>query len=233
MNALSVEPPTRLVDRVERLLDRVDYRSADTAEERTAIYQLRYRAYLHEGAIAPNLSEQFSDPVDERDNVWLFGVYVDGELASSIRVSVAMPGATYIPALDVFSDVLLADIAAGRRVVDPTRFVTDREFSRQYPELPHVTIRLPWVAAEYFAARSIIATVRAEHQPFYRRLLGYRPVCPPRPYPNLQKPISLMTLDFVEARERVHQRHPWFRSTYFERRMLFERPDSLAQRTAA
>jgi hypothetical protein len=233
MSALSVESRLRLADRVERLLERVDYRRADTAEERAAIYRLRYQAYRREGAIAPNLSEQFSDPVDERDNVWLFGVYIDGTLASSIRMSIALPGSTYIPALDVFSDVLLGDIMAGRRVVDPTRFVTDREQSRCYPELPYVTIRLPWAAMEFFGARSLLATVRAEHQAFYARLLGHRAVCPPRPYPNLQKPISLMTLDYADARERVHHRHPFFRSTYFERRMLFERPDAIAQRSAA
>jgi hypothetical protein len=233
MSSLSVGSPSRLADRVERLLERVDYRRADTAEERVAIYKLRYQAYLREGAIAPNLSEQFSDPVDERDNVWLFGVYIDGRLASSIRMSIAMPGATYIPALDVFSDVLLGDIMAGRRVIDPTRFVTDRECSLLYRELPYVTIRLPWAAMEFFGARSLLATVRSEHQAFYRRLLGHEAVCAPRPYPNLQKPISLMTLDYPKARERVHARHPFFRTTYFERRMLFERPDAIAQRSAA
>lgn len=234
MSSLSVESPSRLADRVERLLERVDYRRADTAEERAAIYRLRYQAYRREGAIAPNLSEQFSDPVDERDNVWLFGVYIDGQLASSIRMSVAMPGATYIPALDVFSDVLLADVQSGRRVIDPTRFVADRECSRLYRELPYVTIRLPWAAMEYFGAHDLLATVRAEHQAFYKRLLGHHPVCAPRAYPNLQKPISLMTLDYGQARDRVHARHPFFRSTYFERRMLFERAaDAVLQRSAA
>jgi|EndMetStandDraft_2_1072991.scaffolds.fasta_scaffold68351_2 hypothetical protein len=234
MTALSVESPSRLADRVERLLERVDYRRADSAEERAAIYKLRYQAYLREGAIAPNLSEQFSDPVDERDNVWLFGVYIDGRLASSIRMSVATPGSTHIPALDVFSDMLLPDIMSGRRVVDPTRFVADRECSRIYRELPYVTIRLPWAAMEYFEAHALLATVRAEHQAFYKRLLGHHAVCAPRPYPNLQKPISLMTLDYQDARDRVHARHPFFRTTYFERRMLFERPaDAALQRTAA
>ena len=234
MSSLSVESPSRLADRVERLLERVDYRRADTAEERAAIYKLRYQAYRREGAIEPNLSEQFSDPVDERDNVWLFGVYIDGQLASSIRMSVATPGATYIPALDVFSDVLLGDIMSGRRVIDPTRFVADRECSRLYRELPYVTIRLPWAAMEYFGAHDLLATVRAEHQAFYKRLLGHHAVCAPRAYPNLQKPISLMTLNYGEARERVHARHPFFRSTYFERRMLFEREAAAAlQRSAA
>lgn len=234
MSALSVESPSRLADRVERLLERVDYRRADSDEERAAIYKLRYQAYRREGAIAPNLSEQFSDPVDERDNVWLFGVYIDGRLASSIRLSVALPGSTYIPALDVFSDVLHSDIMAGRRVIDPTRFVTDRECSLLYRELPYVTIRLPWAAMEFFGARSLLATVRAEHQAFYRRVFGHRLICEPRHYPSLTKPICLMALDFGLARERVVQRNPFFRSTVFERRMLFARtPAALALRSAA
>ena len=58
-------------------------------------------------------------------------------------------------------------------------------------------------------------------------------MCPPRLYPNLQKPVSLMALDYRVARERVHQRYPFFRSTYFERRMLFERSVEVPQRSAA
>jgi hypothetical protein len=42
-----------------------------------------------------------------------------------------------------------------------------------------------------------------------------------------------MTLDYREARERVHRRYPFFRSNYFERRMLFERNIEMQHRTAA
>jgi N-acyl-L-homoserine lactone synthetase len=233
MSAVVAELPTSLIDRVERLLQRVDYRKAESPEERAAIFRLRYQAYLREGAIGPNLSGQFSDPVDDSDNVWLFGVHIDGKLAGSIRLSITIPGNIRIPALEVFSDVLLGDIVSGRRIVDPTRFVADREMSRQHPELPYVTLRLPWLALEYFQADCMLAAVRAEHQAFYKRMWGHRAVCAPRPYPNLQKPISLMTLDYHEARDRVHRRYPFFRSNYFERRMLFERNIDMAQRTAA
>src|SRR5882757_3261395 len=82
--------PTRnLADRVLGLLSRVDYRRAETEEERQAIFRLRYQAYLREGAIAPNASESFADPLDDTSNAWIFGVYIDGELASSIRLHVA------------------------------------------------------------------------------------------------------------------------------------------------
>jgi hypothetical protein len=233
MSALAVEQPASLVDRVQDLLQRVDYRRAETSEERAAIFKLRYEAYLREGAISPNATGQFSDPVDDRDNCWIFGVFIDGKLASSIRLSVTIPGRIDIPALDVFSDVLLGDILSGKRFVDPTRFVADREMSRAFPELPYVTLRLPWLSLEYFNADYMLAAVRAEHQAFYKRLWGSKPVCPPRPYPNLQKPISLMTLDYRAARDRVHRRHPFFRSSQFERRMLFARDLRQTQRSAA
>ena len=233
MSALATVQPTSLVDRVQDLLQRVDYRRADTAEDRAAIFRLRYEAYLREGAISPNATGQFSDPVDDRENTWIFGVFVDGELASSIRLSVTIPGRIDIPALDVFSDVLLGDILAGKRFIDPTRFVADRAISRACPELPYVTLRLPWLALEYFHADYMLAAVRAEHQAFYKRLWGSKPVCEARPYPNLQKPISLMTLDYHAAAERVHRRHPFFRSSQFERRMLFGRERKIPQRSAA
>lgn len=222
MSALEAEA-TSFVDRVDQLLQRVDYRRADSSAERSAIFRLRHEAYLREGAIAPRPSGEFTDPFDDQDNAWIFGVYVDGKLASSIRLNITLPGSAGFPTLDAFPDMLSAGVDAGKCYIDPTRFVTDRAASRQFPELPYVTVRLPWMASEYFNADVLLAAVRSEHQAFYKRLLGHKAVCPPRPYPNLQKPISLMTLDYQAARERVQRRYPFFRSTYFERRMLFER----------
>ena len=228
----AVAGPT-LSDRVMSLLERVDFRRADTAEDRDDIYRLRYAAYLREGAIPPNSSERFTDPLDESINAWIFGVYIDGELASSIRLHIASRQHPGLPALNVFSDILLPDIEHGKIVIDPTRFVADRAASRRFPELCYVTTRLAWLACEFFHADLLLATVRAEHQAFYRRVFGHRLICEPRHYPSLTKPISLMALDFGMARERVLQRHPFFRSTYFERRMLFARAGHQAMRTAA
>ena len=233
MSVLAADQPTSLVDRVQELLQRVDYRRAETTDERAAIFRLRYQAYLREGAISPNPSGQFSDPVDDRENCWIFGVYIDGKLASSIRLSITIPGCIDIPALDVFSDVLLGDILAGQKFIDPTRFVADREMSRAFPELPYVTLRLPWLALEYFDADFMLAAVRAEHQAFYKRLWGSKAVCEARPYPNLQKPISLMTLKYRTVRDRVYRRYPFFHSSQFERRMLFDRNRKVPQRSAA
>jgi hypothetical protein len=219
----SVTNQESLIDRVMNLVERADYRSADTPEERQAIFRLRYQAYLREGAIPPNLSQSFADPLDDAPNALIYGVYVDGELASSIRLHVATREQPGLPALNVFSDLLSPEIAAGKVIIDPTRFVADRLASRRYPELCYVTTRLAWLASEYFGADLLLATVRAEHQAFYRRVFGHKLICEPRHYPSLTKPISLMALDYRLNRERVLRRYPFFRSTYFERRMLFGR----------
>lgn len=220
----SVESQDRLIDRVQRLVEKADYRKADTPQEREAIYRLRYRAYISEGAIPPNETQSFSDPLDTQPNAVTFGVYVDGELASSIRLHVASHAHPNLPALNVFADLLGPEIAAGKVIVDPTRFVADKVASRRNPELCYVTTRLAWLASEYYAANYLLATVRAEHQAFYRRTFGHKLICEPRHYPSLMKPISLMALDFPMNRERVLARYPFFRSTVFERRMLFSTP---------
>jgi hypothetical protein len=123
----------------------------------------------------------------------------------------------------VFADCLQPQLDAGNVLIDSTRFVTDERLARLHRALPYATLRLSVMAAQYFGANYILASVRAEHQAFYRRRFRYEVVSEPRPYPLLAKPISLMTLHFPShVREGLRQ-YPFFRSTFFERRMLFER----------
>jgi len=231
--ATPASPSTRLNERVAALLERIDYRLVTAPAELDAIHRLRYEAYQREGAIPADPSGRFADLNDLSPNAFIFGVHVDGELASSIRLHVASKGCAELPGLKVFADLLIPALADGRTIIDPTRFVVDKEASRRFPELRYVTTRLAWLASEYFQADLLLATVRLEHQAFYRRVFGHRPICPPRDYPSLSKPISLMALNFPLARERVVRRHGFFRSSYFERRMLFASAAPGRQRTAA
>ena len=215
---------------VANLLDRIDYRRADTPEAREAIFRLRYEAYVRDGTITPNASGTFRDFYDDTDNVHLFGLYVDGELASAIRIHVASREHPYFPTLDVFPEYLRPQLDAGKIIVDPTRFVADERLARIHRALPYATLRLCGMCARYFKADELLAAVRVEHQAFYRRIFQHRMVCAPRPYPLLAKPISLMTIDYPAVAEDVHRRYPFFRSTLFERRMLFERAPAAVSR---
>jgi hypothetical protein len=87
--------------------------------EREAIFRQRYHAYLREGAIAPNASERFADVLDDPSNPWQpleFGSYVDGELASSIRLHVASRQSSD-PALNGFCDLLSPELATGKTII--------------------------------------------------------------------------------------------------------------------
>jgi len=210
-------------DRVWRLLDRIDCRLAESDEEREAIFRLRYDAYMRDGTITSNAANSFSDPFDEVGNVYIFGVYFDGVLVSSVRIHVASKEHPDFPSLEVFPELLQPEIEAGKVVVDPTRFVTDESFARLHRGLPYATLRLAGMAAHHFNAEHLLAAVRVEHQAFYRRIFRPRLISDPRPYPHLAKPISLMTINYPSIEDDVYRRFPFFRSTFAERRMLFER----------
>jgi len=215
----SVAAPARLTDP----LDDVDYRLAETSDEKDIIYRLRYRAYLREGAILPSESERVTDRYDDLPNSWTFGVYFRGELFSSIRISVLTPEWRESLSGDMFRDLLHPELDRGRVIVDPTRFVADPEKAKRFPELPYITVRLGWIACAHFNADIGLANVRPEHRAFYRKVFLQQPWGEPRIYPGLIKPVGLMAADYPAIREKVYQRFPYMRSSAFERRALFQR----------
>jgi hypothetical protein len=214
--------------RGSELLDQADYRLAQTLEEKEAIYNLRYRAYLREGAILPSAAERVTDQFDEAPNVWIFGVYLHGELYSSLRVSVVTPELRMSPSVDVFGDVLHPKLDDGLVFIDSTRFVADPDKARSFPELPYVTVRLGSMAGVHFHADYGLAIVRPEHQAFYRRVFLQETWCEPRLHPGLVKPVGLMAAHLPTVRDRVLIRYPYLRSSAFERRMLFQRGSDLS-----
>ena len=119
-------------------------------------------------------------------------------------------------------------IEAGKRLVDPTRFVADPGPAGAIAELPYLTVRIGHMAAEYFHADYVLATVRAEHQAFYRRVFGHTVICQPRPYPGLTKALSLMMLDYP-ARGAHSSRYPFFASTLAEQAAIFGYPQGFEQ----
>ena len=204
-------------------LDQVDYRLAQTPEEKDEIYRLRYRAYLREGAIQPSTDGRVIDQFEDAPNAWTFGVYFHGELYSSIRVSVLTSEWRMSPSVELFGDVLHPELDKGRVIIDSTRFVADPEKTRNFPELPYVTVRLGSMAGVHFNADYGLAIVRPEHQAFYRRVFLHETWCEPRTYPGLVKPVGLMAAHLPTVRDRVLARYPFLRSSAFERRILFDR----------
>jgi hypothetical protein len=217
-----VGPQLGFAERIEALLNRIECRPAYTHADIEAFLRLRYEAYLKEGAVLPNESRKLEDRFDLTGNAWNFGFYLDGLLVSAIRVHLLTDHTHVSPALDAFPEILEPQIAAGKVIVDPNRFVVNPSVARQYPELPFVTVRAAYIGGVHFNADWMTATVRAEHQAFYRRYLSFTLACPPRHYPTLTKPLSLMLLDFKKDARTIANRLPAFVSSPTERRGLYE-----------
>lgn len=219
----AAEPRASLFVRGGALFERVDYRPIETPEDKDCLYLMRYRAYLHGGLILPSESQRVSDRYDDAPNTWTFGVYVDGELCSSIRLHVLTRQRRLSYSTELFGDILHPRLDRGEVLIDPARFVADPAKAQRFPELPYLTARLTFLACEYFNADTGLALVRAEHQPFYRRVFLNETIGEPRAFPNVTKKVALMASDYRAVRERVLTRFPIMRSSAFERRMLFER----------
>jgi hypothetical protein len=218
------EPRTSVLVRGSGLFDRVDYRLVETPQERDSIYLLRYRAYLHGGLISPSESGRVTDQYDDAPNVWIFGIFVDGELCGSFRLHVLTSEWRMSYTTELFGDVLHPRLDRGEVFIDPARFVADPEKAQRFPELPYLTVRLAYLACEHFNADTGLAMVRADHQTFYRRIFLSETITEPRPFPGWDtKKVVLMASDFPNVREKILARFPIMRSSAFERRMLFER----------
>jgi hypothetical protein len=214
-------PASGFYERVGLLLARIDCRLAISGRQREEIGRLRYAACMRQRAVSQHSFPRFSDRYDWAGNVYLFGLYIDDELASSIRLHIASNEQPRFPSLDVFADVLQSKLDMGQVIVDCTRLVADEHHSRRCPELPYATIRFCMLAAEHFNADYLVTAASQPHQAFYRRAFNYRPLSEPRFHPDLAIPVRLMTLDYRSAADGLHKRYPFFRSTSAERVKLF------------
>ncbi len=104
----------RFADRVARILERVEHRPAISQADREAAYRLRYEAYLRQNLLDQRLDAMLYDEVyDKSPNSLTTMTYIEGELASTVRVHVVSEEAAVSPALDVFPDVLAPRLRGG------------------------------------------------------------------------------------------------------------------------
>jgi hypothetical protein len=213
--------------RIADLLTRVEYRRADSREDKEAIYRFRYEAYTRDGSIPPNPTGLFHDEEDEVPNAWLIGVYIDGVLASSIRLHVGSRPEHYIPAAKIYPEIILPRLRAGEVLIDGSRLTSRLDFVRKYPFLPFITTRAAFVAEDHFEADYILAAARPEYALAFRRMCGSVQWAPPRPYPPVTKLIALTAYDCKANWSQLRERYPAAHSTPEERIGLFGRSSTV------
>src|ERR1700722_5256077 len=114
--------PQSFSDRVLRLLERVKHRVATEPADREAAFRLRFEAYQKIGFLQRSDGDRLYDPrYDDAPNAWITTTFIDGELAGTVRVNIGANENAILRGLQVFADVLVPMLPAGRVVVEFTR----------------------------------------------------------------------------------------------------------------
>ena len=203
------------------ILERTEYRRCESGEDVENIYRLRYKAYRRTDMVPENPDHTVYDELDDRPNCYRFGVYIDGELVSTLRIHHVTQAHAASPSTTVYPDVLLPRLAAGQSFIDPSRFAADPEWSKLYPQIPYLTLRLAGMACFHFGAPYCLSTIRPDHAGFYRRIYESEQVGDLRDYPGLNYQVVLYQADVSAIRQRSFVRFPFFRSTPMEQRLMF------------
>ena len=209
-------------ERLAGLFERVSFRLTERQGDLDAVCRLRYEAYKKQNLLDREIEERlFDESYDSAPNGCSIMMFIDDDLASTVRLHIGDRPEAILPSLAVFSDVIYPHLQAGELIIDPTRLAADYEISRAYPELPYFAVRPAWMAAQYFNADYTLATTVEDHAAFYRRTFGYRVWCGPRSYPAVTRKIICMAASFVAVRETVELRYPVFRVSDAECARLF------------
>ena len=207
--------------KVSELLERTEYRRCDKGEDLEDIFRLRYKSYRMSDMVPENAVHVIEDDLDDVPNCYKFGIYIEGHLVSTLRLHHVTARHPYSASMMLYRDILQPMLAAGETFIDPSRLAADPEWSRVYPQIPYLTLRLAGMACFYFNAPYCISTIKDEHAGFYKQIFRSEQIGEARKYPGLHSTGLLYRATVAAIRERSFTRYPFFKSTHMEQRMLF------------
>ena len=218
-----VEPSGGFNGKLMRLLDGVEYRRVETSEDMEDIARIRYKAYKM-ADILPLKGSTLIDDIDFDPNAFVFGVYYQERLISTVRVHHVTSEHRVSSSGSVFPDEIDGFLDAGMSLIDPVRFAADPQVMREMPAIPYLTLRIATMASDYFGTDRVLQLVSPQHAAFYRRVFQADVLVEPqknRGKYNIE--LTLMATRVKEVLPKLYVRYPFFKSEAFERRMMFSR----------
>lgn len=211
-----------LNDRIFDVMEHIEYRRIVTPEDFEEIGDLRANAFDARVVYSKKLGNSAVDEMDRAKNAYVFGMYYDGTLVSTVRMHVVSRENPDSFSVRMFPNTMMPLIEQGMSFIDPTRFAIDEEVSHEIPGLPILTLRIPFMATVHFNANACLALVKEAHAPFYRRVFRSTQLAGPAKFDEFAVPLVL----FAGARQYekdICRRYPMFNSTAAERRMMFDK----------
>ncbi|TQX86281.1 MULTISPECIES: N-acyl amino acid synthase FeeM domain-containing protein [Rhizobium] len=209
------------------VLDHIEYRRVETQEDMEEVARMRYRAYKLANILTLD-GAKLIDAVDFDDHAYVFGVYFDERLISTVRIHHVTPDHRISITRDMYPKEIDAFLDSGMTLIDPVRFAADPEIIGEMPALPYLTLRIASMAADYFDADRVLQLVSPQHAPFYKRVFSADTVVPAQMgVGKYNIPLTLMATRTREVRTALYERFPFFISEPYERRMMFQRSKAM------
>lgn len=226
----SVQSATnRFSDKLMQLLDRVEYRRVEAGEDMEEVARIRYKAY--KAGSVMQLGDESPLLIDEADfdsHAYVFGIYYEERLISTVRLHHVTPEHRVTSSGKVFPNEINAFLDAGMTLIDPVRLAADPEVWSEMPAIPYLTLRLATMATDYFQADRCLQMVKPAHAAFYKRVFDADFVASPKSnHGKFIIDLMLLATRVKEVLPSLYVRFPFFKSEPFERRMLFERGEEM------
>lgn len=212
-----------MADRLMTIMDRLEYRRIRAADDFQDVGALRRRAFNARDVYAAKFDAPVLEPIDLLPETYVFGIYYDGTLVSSMRLNMLSASTEPTPAMGLFAKTLSPLMAQGMVFVDPSRFAIDAEASKVVPALPLLTHRLSTMMTLYKRADYCLCAVKLEHEAYYRRVFGATRLAGPFEPEGMCVKAVLLGISRDNA-DYVMNRNPLFCYTETEARLLFDPP---------
>jgi len=217
----------KLDEGIQELLGSIEFRRMTDNEDREAVLRMRHNGYRKSFPVEENW-QGFTDQFDAHDNTMSFGIFIAGQLASTILLSVITHAVRDAQAVAMYGKHLHPLLDQGDVMLDVTRLVVDPRLAQEIPELPYLTFRIVAMACEHYQVDETISALRIKHVPFYKRIFGGRVIGESVYSPPLRSDFNLVVFPLNAITEDLSQKFTSWQSTYLERRQLFGRCDAIA-----
>jgi hypothetical protein len=183
----------------------------------------RWQHYMEQATIKNGsmTEKDFEDGKDDLPTARTIGLYVDGTLAAAMRLHAINADAYNIDVVDIAKDRVERDVAAGKRFVYSSRWVSDPKYSNTVPFIIAAT-RITPLACEYHSADYALSSSRENHVKMYQRMQNAVLWSEkPEPIDNLDYLYHLIASDYHEFRDRIPVDRQAYASSAAERGHMF------------
>lgn len=225
----SMPPATQamLSEHLLAVTDRIEYRRIVSPEDLEDVGVLRREAFNAHDLYTTKFTDPIIEDIDFDDDTYLFGLYYEGQLVSSMRLNVLSKNSAETPAFELCRTTLAPLLDQGMVFIDPSRFAIDAEASKAIPVLPLLTHRLSTMMTIEFNADHCLCVVKYSHEAYYRRVFGATRLAEPF-VPEGMIPLTLLLGISRGNQDYIIDRNPLFRYTETEARMMFDnRPNTM------